>query len=253
MTVERLRRLDDEELGSAVGTLEIDWPPAADVTGAVLRDIDEARPPRRRLSRTAIVLLVAAAILALAAAAAATRFAFDFGGIAIRSVPTMPTLPASPVEPAVVGRPVSVEAAEEALGSRLPIPTELGAPDEVWLQREMTSFEPQEHGIVVAMAWRPRPGLPKIPGTPYGATLFVFQGDDIVAVKGVAAPFTPIPAHDAVWIDAQHELDLLVDGHIRAFRVTGTVLLWQNGELAERLETALPRRAVVRIAFPPGT
>src|SRR6185503_11826226 len=150
MTGDRLLHLDDEDLGGVVGTLEIAWPPTPDVTRAVLHDIDVARSPRRRLSRTAIVLLVAAAILALAAAAAATRFVLDFGGIAIRSVPTMPTLPASPVEPAAVGHPVSVAHAEDALGSRLPIPPELGPPDQVWLQREMTSFEPQEHGIVVA-------------------------------------------------------------------------------------------------------
>jgi len=253
MTGDRLLHLDDEDLGGVVGTLEIAWPPTPDVTRAVLHDIDVARSPRRRLSRTAIVLLVAAAILALAAAAAATRFVLDFGGIAIRSVPTMPTLPASPVEPAAVGHPVSVAHAEDALGSRLPIPPELGPPDQVWLQRELTSFEPQEHGTVVAMAWRPRQGLPRIPGTPYGATLFVFRGDRVVAVKGLAAPFNPIPAHDAVWIDAPHELDLLVDGHIQAFRVTGTVLLWQEGDLAERLETALPQGAALRIAFRSGT
>jgi hypothetical protein len=117
----------------------------------------------------------------------------------------------------------------------------------------MTSFAPQERGIVVAMAWQPQPGLPKIPGTPYGATLFEFRGDHVVAVKGLATPFTPLPAHDAFWIDAPHELDLLIQGHVRAFRVTGTVLLWQEGELAERLETALPRRAVLEIAFPTGT
>lgn len=253
MTLDRLQRFDDEELGRGIGTLEIAWPPTPDVTRSVLREIEAARPPRRRLSRTAIVLIVAATILALAVAAAATRFAAHFGGIAIRSVPTMPTLPPSPIEPAVFGRAVTIDEAEQALGSSLPIPSQLGPPDQVWLQHEMTSFDLQEHGVVVAMAWRPGPGLPRIPHTPYGATLFVFRGDHVVAIKSLATAFTTIPEHDAIWVDAPHELDVLIDGHIRAFRVTGTVLIWQHGELAERLETALHRRAVLRIAFPPGT
>jgi hypothetical protein len=253
MSVERLQHLDDEQLGRAVRTLDVAWPAAPDVTRAVLRDIGQARPRRRRLSRTTVVILIAAAILALAAAAAATRFALDLGGIAIRSVPTLPSLPASAVEPDVIGRAVGLADAERALGSSLPIPSALGSPDRVWLQRAMTSFEPQEHGTVVAMAWRPGPGLPRIPGTPYGATLFVFRGDHVVAVKGLETPFTPIPAYDAIWIDTPHELDLLVDGRVHAFRVTGTVLLWQDGDLAERLETALPRRDALDIASPPGT
>jgi hypothetical protein len=250
MSVERLQHLDDEDLGRAVRTLDIAWPAAPDVTRAVLGDIEPARPPHKRLSRTTVVILVAAAILALAAAAAATRFALDLGGIAIRSVPTLPSLPPSPVEPHAIGRAVSLAEAERALGTSLPIPAALGSPDRVWLQRAMTSFEPQERGTVVAMAWRSRPGLPRIPGTPYGATLFVFRGDHVVAVKALETPFTPIPAYDAMWIDTPHELDLFVDGRVRAFQVTGTVLLWQDGDLAERLETALPRRGALDIAFP---
>lgn len=253
MTVDRLTHLDDERLGRTIRALDVIWPATPDVTRAVLRDIEQVRAPRRRLSRTTLVIVVAAAILALAAAAAATKFALDLGGIAIRSVPTLPSLPPSPVEPGARGRPVSVEEAEQALGAPLPIPTALGAPDRVWLQREMTSFDVQSQGTVVAMAWRPGPGLPRIPGTPYGATLFAFEGDHVVAVKTLDVPFTTIAAHDAIWIDAPHELDLLMAGHVRRFRVTGTVLIWQHGQLAERLETALPRRAVLRIAFQPGT
>jgi hypothetical protein len=253
MTTDRLAHLDDEDLGRTLGALDLRWPPVPEVTASVLRDIDRGRESRRRLSRTTVVILVAAAILAIAAAAAAARFAFDLGGIAIRSVPTLPTLPASPVEPSVVGHAVSATDAERALGEPLPIPATLGPPDVVWLERDITSFEPTTDGIVVAMAWRPGPRLPRIPGTPYGATLFAFRGEQVVAIKTVAGRVHQVPEHDATWIETPHQLDLLVDGRMRTFRVTGAVLIWQDGDLALRLETALPRADAVHIAFPSGT
>jgi hypothetical protein len=253
MTNDHVAHLDDERLGEAIRTLDVSWPPTPDVTRGVLRAIERTGPTRRHLSRTTVVLLIAAAILALAAAAAATKFALDLGGIAIESVPSPPSLPASPVDPGVLGQAVTPAHAQRALGSPLPIPPALGAPDRIWLDRETTSFEPAAQGTVVAMAWRTRPGLPRIAGTPYGATLFVFEGDDTVAVKLVGTRFTPVPGQEAFWIHGPHELDLLVDGRVHALRVTGTVLIWQNDGLAQRLETSLPKRDVLRIAFPTGT
>jgi hypothetical protein len=258
MTGERLIDLDDEALGRAIGTIDVAWPPTPDVGRAILHDIERERNPRRRLSRTTVVLLVAAAILALAAAAAAAKFAVDLGGIAIESLPTVTFLPPSPVDPGVLGRAVTLEQAESALGSPLPIPPSLGTPDRVWLQRGARSFQPEGPGVVVAMAWRPGPGLPRIAGTPYGATLFVFEGDEMMALKLIGGQITPIEGHEAYgheafWIAGPHELDLLVGGRVHAFHVSGTVLLWREGELTRRLETALPKHEVLRIAFPDGT
>jgi hypothetical protein len=246
---ERLHGLDDVQLGRAIGGLDLAWPPTPHVAAGVLSDLERGRPSRRRLRRSTLVLIAAATILVLAAAGAlAAKLAIDLGGIVLQPVPTV-TLPRSPVKPAL-GREVSQAEAETALGTALPVPPALGMPDRIWLQRQVTSFEPNEHGTVVAMAWLPRPGLPPIGGTPFGATLFVFEGEGAVAVKQVDVPITSVGSHDAYWIDAPHELDLLVDGQVRSFRVTGTVLLWQGGPLAERLETALGQRTALRIAFP---
>jgi uncharacterized membrane protein len=249
MTAARLTRLPDDDLGRAIGHLDVRWPVSPDVAGSVIGDIQRGRAPRRRIRRTTVVILVAAAVLALAVAAGAATFLVRIGGIAIRSVPAAPTLPTSPVEPRIVGHRVSVERAEEALGGPLPTPAALGTPDVVWLRRELTSFEPMHHGIVAAMAWRPTPHLPRIPGTPYGATLFVFRGDEVVAIKSVEAPMRQLRRYGATWIDAPHQLDLLVDGDLRSFRVDGTVLIWRHGELVHRLETALGRRPAAHLAF----
>jgi len=70
-----------------------------------------------------------------------------------------------------------------------------------------------------------------------------------VAIKLIDAPWRQLRDRGGYLITAPHELDLLVGGHIQAFRVTGTVVIWQDGDLTQRLETALHPRDAVRLAF----
>jgi hypothetical protein len=250
MSTERLRRLDDEELGTALGGLDLSWPePAPDVFDGVLREL-ESRTPRRTMSRTTIVLLVAAALLIVATAAAAATLVFHVGAVSIEPVPSASvSLPPSPVAPAALGLPVSLHAAEVAFGRLLPHPAAFGPPDRVWLQEGPVSFEGDQHGLIALLAWRPHAGLPRIHGTPFGATSMIFEGQDTVAIKLIDAPWRQLRDRGGYLITAPHELDLLVGGHIQAFRVTGTVVIWQDGDLTQRLETALHPRDAVRLAF----
>ena len=48
---------------------------------------------------------------------------------------------------------------------------------------------PGVNGERLALAWAPRPDLPRIPGTPWGAVLIVFRGETDIAAK--ALPTTP--------------------------------------------------------------
>jgi hypothetical protein len=251
MSAERLAQLTDDDLGGVLHDLDLAWPGQPDIASAVTREIERAAGRPRR-PRWAIVLIAAAIALALAAAAALGAKLIHIGGIALVPVPTV-SLPPATVAPGDLGRPVSPATAKRVLGTALPIPEALGEPDLLWLERDITSFTPLERRVVVAMAWRPRPGLPAIPVTRFGATLFVFRGDDIVAIKRIGAPFATLAQHEAAWIDTPHELDLLVHGDLRTFRVDGNVLIWQRGPLTLRLETALPRAAAVSLAFEPGT
>ena len=248
MSIDRLLRLDDEELGAAVGALDLDWPePTEGVFDDVLRDL-APHPPRRAMSRTTVVLLVAAALLVLAAAAAAASVVFHIGAVSIQPLPSV-SLPPSPVAPTALGAPVSLSAAESALGGPIPYPGSLGPPDRVWLQEGLVSFEGDREGLIAVLAWRPRDGLPRMPGTPFGATSMIFEGKDIVAIKVLDAPWRPLPGHEGYLITAPHELDLLVGGRVEAFRVTGTVVIWQQGDLTRRVETALPPSDAVRLAL----
>jgi hypothetical protein len=251
VSIERLIGLDDDALGETIRGLDLSWPePAPDVFDAVVRDLHGRRRPRRAMSRTTIVVLVAATLLVLAAIAAAATIAFHIGAVSIVPVPSgSVSLPASPVAPAALGVPISFHAAEEALGGALPLPRRLGPPDRVWLQEGTVAFEGDTQGRIATIAWRPRPGLPRIPGTPFGATLMLFEGEDTVAIKLIDAPWRQLIGHEGYLITAPHELDLLVGGRVETFRVTGTVVIWQQRDLTQRLETALHPSDAVRLAF----
>lgn len=251
MSTERLTQLDDRALGAALHELDLAWPTPPDMVDSVLVAIKLGPVPRpRRSPRVRFVLVAAAAILALALAASAARLIIDLGAVRIEPIPsTSVSLPPSTVPIARLGEAVSLAEARAAVDFAVDVPPALGEPDRVWLVKGTTSFEPPEEGLIVALAWRPRLGLPRIAGTPYGATLLIFQGETDVAVKLIGAPIHQIAGQLAYWVSAPHELDLLVGGHVRTFRVTGNVVLWKDGPLVLRLETSLPRAVAIAIAF----
>jgi hypothetical protein len=251
VTAHRLVLMTDEELGAAVRALEPSLVSLAvpDVVAGTLDTIRSGRRPRRRFSRRArIVILIAAALLTLAAAAAASKLVVDLGGIRIERTSGAPALPTSPVVPATFGRSISLDAAGAAAGFTPAVPPDLGPPDRVWLLSEVTSFEPFERGVVVTMAWLPGPGLPRVPGTTFGATLMQFRGEANVATKLVDRPFQLVSGFEAYWITAPHRLDLLTPTGVRSFRVEGNILLWQEGDTAFRLETDLSKHQALRLA-----
>jgi hypothetical protein len=247
----RLSRLTDEELGDALRALEpmLLQPPPPDVTGEVGAAIDAGRRPRRRLSsRLRIAVLIAAVLVLIATAAAAAKLVIDLGGIRIEREPTLSTTPtSSPIAGVALGRSVTLAEATAAAGFTPVVPRELGAPDRVWLTSGTRAFD-QPDTVLVAMAWLPRPGLPAIPGTPFGASLIEVRGDDDVLVKHVGAPFDELRGGRAYWIHAPHEVELLTRDGTRVFPVTGNVLVWQRGTLALRLETDLAQRAALHLA-----
>jgi hypothetical protein len=248
---ERLSRMTDEELGETLRALEalLLQPRPPDVASEVRAAIRAGRRPRRRLSSGArIVILIAAAVLAVATAAAAAKLVIDLGGIRIEREPTLTATPTgSPIAGVALGEPITLPEATVAAGFAPVVPRELGAPDRVWLTSGTNAFgEPDT--VLVAMAWRSRPGLPRIPGTPFGASLIEVSGDVDLLVKHVGAPFDHLQEADAYWIDAPHEVELLTRDGTRVFPVTANVLLWQRGNLALRLETALPQQQAIRVA-----
>jgi hypothetical protein len=220
-------------------------PHAPDVTDAVSEAIRAGRRPRRRVtSGVRLAILVAAALLLLATAAAAARWVIDLGGITIEPpLTTSPSVSRPPLIGPAFGEPMRLAEAESAAGFDAIVPSKLGEPDRVWLA---SGDEPD--GVAIAMAWFPRPGLPRIPGTPYGASLIEVRGSADLVAKRVDVRFVELAAPDTFWISTVHEVELLSGGETRVFVVTGNVLVWQDGVLALRLETNLPKADALAIA-----
>jgi hypothetical protein len=250
VSTERLTRMDDERLGRALRSLEpmLLVPPPPDVRGAVADAIRSGRPRRRRLSpRARVVLVIAAAVLALATAAVAARFVIDLGGIRIEPPPTgVPSASHPPLTGPAFGEPTTLGAAAREAEFHPIVPSALGTPDRVWIAR---GNEPGS--ILIAMAWLPRDGLPRIPGTPYGASLIEVEGDAELVAKYVD-PRNVRTAGGAYWIARPHEVELLTGHGTRTFHVTGHTLIWERGDLALRLETSLPLSDALALAGLPS-
>lgn len=244
---ERLRDLDDERLGVALGALAdaIEWPVAPDVTAPVLEAIRdrEAHPtlprPRLRLpSRRRTIALAIAAVLIVSGAALAAKLVIDLGVVTIRVIPGRPTtLPSAVASGPTLGHPASLAGAEREAGFRARIPTELGPPDRVWVDRAPDAR--------IVVAWNAADPLPAIDGLPWGAILTGFRGETIQISKtlferGDTLAQTRLNGARAYWIVGPHELDVVNDdGTFTAYRVDANVLIWKAGGVVWRLESTL--------------
>jgi hypothetical protein len=246
VSVERLTRMDDEDLGRAVRALEPMLVPSAgpDVREAVADAIRSGRRPGGRLSSPArVAILVAAALLILATAAVAARFVIDLGGIRIEPAPTgVTSVSHPPLGGPDFGEATTLEAAADEAGFRPVVPKTLGTPARVWIAR---GNDPGS--ILIAMAWFPRADLPRIPGTPYGASLIEVHGEAELLAK-LVDPHYVHAADGAYWISHPHDVELLTGSGTRTFHVTGNTLIWQRGDLALRLETDLSKRDAFAVA-----
>src|SRR5207249_3834471 len=107
----------------------------------------------------------------------------------------------------------------------------------------------------VVLGWQPTENLPAIDELPYGATLSEFRGEAIDNVKTlysndprVSIEPTRVDGAPAYWLTGPHELDVLNDdGGFTRYRVTGSVLIWQQGDLTLRLETSLDLNSALAI------
>src|SRR5438477_71430 len=176
-------RLGDADLERALRDLgrRYPYPPTPNLAATVrtrivarpaapLRPIALWRDPRR-------LALVAAALVVLAGAAAlinpATRDAiahfFHVRGVIVTRGPSpLPSL--SPATPLDLGRLTTLEEAQRSVRFTIVVPPELGAPDAVYVATGPPGGE-------VALAYKPRPGIPLVKETGLGLLVTEFRGD----------------------------------------------------------------------------
>jgi hypothetical protein len=259
---ERFWGSTDPELGTALRGLSavLRWPEEPDVAASIADSIqnqrERARPFLPRLSmpsRRRTVLLIAAALLVLGAAAFAAKLVIDLGAVTISEVPGRPTsIPSEPFGAGDLGTPVSLDEAAAIAGFTPAIPTSLGPPDGVWVD-DARSGDVATPSRRIVTAWRPRAGVRRIPGTPWGVVLIQFDGSVDVAFKTVYSQtgrfgHAVVDGASAYWTTGDHVLQLISGTELRSYRVNANVLMWARDGFTFRLETMLPVAAATPIA-----
>jgi hypothetical protein len=124
-----------------------------------------------------------------------------------------------------------------------PLYPSLGLPDREFVDAQGRAW----------MLYSARPGLPEtaVDGVGMIVTEFPFDSPGItkrIAPEGVGF----VDFGDGlygIWVPGPHDLELLeADGSVVDGRSAGNTLLWEQGELTVRMETALSRQEAIAIA-----
>jgi hypothetical protein len=226
----------------------IDWPPAPDVRDAVREGIARSRRRRR-------LFLLAAAVAALALlGGAAAAASLELRGAIVQQVPALPSPSAGASGGAGTGldlgsRYATLAAAERAAGFRALVPAALGQPDEAW-------YRPAPG--VLTLLYHPRPGLPATEATGVGALVMEARATvgqtsfvKLAPPRSAVQPVT-VNGGQGFWISgAPHAFFFYgPPGADRydSLRLAGDVLIWNQGGLVVRIESALDEHSALGIA-----
>jgi hypothetical protein len=260
----------DEALARALADLgrHVAFPATPDLATAVARRIVEH--PRPRLSwleaaRAATRLplrrsLVLALIALLLLVGAAIGLGLGFGGLRIVPVPSLPPT-SSPTSGSGglgselgLGQPSTLEAARLAVPFAVRVPTDpaLGSPEAVYVGQPPASGR-------VELVYRAKAALP--PAGPGGEGLLVtqFEGrtEQILMEKmigpGTTLEIVTVAGGRGFWISGEpHVLLYRQPGHSdvdqERARLVGNALIWQEGDVIYRIESALGKEDAIRIA-----
>ena len=250
----------------------LSYPRPRDLAPAVRRRLEESpvRPLRDRPARRAyfsadaakarrglIPAIAAAALLAtfLLAASPTARKALagwlGLRGVQIHVTPSRPTAPVRTLgEGLQLGQRMTLDQAKGRVAFPILMPSALGQPDEVYLGTQFASGQ-------VFLMYRARPGLPTAAET--GAGLLVAQfragisGEHLHKLLGPGTKLESVRVngHPGFWIEGSHELYFEDEDGLAVpdtVRLAGNVLLWEQGSVTIRLESALSKKDALRVA-----
>jgi len=270
--------LTDDELGDALTRLgaELDYPASGELTAKVRRRLEnEVARPRRRwrdilggrpglppLERPAwrpiavaaalVLLLFAGSLAAFPSVREAVADWLGLRGIVISVVPSLSPIP-SAHGGLDLGDAIALDDARAAVGWTVLVPADpaLGSPDEVYLDRRISDG-------VVSLVWEAGPGLPAASSTGVGLLLTEFRGSieerffQKFVGPGTTIERVRVDGRIGYWIaGALHEI-LLIDRFgepiNETLRLAGNVLMWEDGELTLRIESAVTKDEALRMA-----
>lgn len=242
---------DDLELELAALGVLLDWSPTPDLAESILATqaaptpLPRARHRRRWLAAAALALLIVGALLA-GSASLRTSVA-DFLGIdGVRIEFGEPTT--APSAPPNLGTPTSMQDFVRWLPFAPMQPAALDQPDALYLHV-------LENGDVLGlMTWQPDHALPQAAETGLGALLMQFEPPDdiymmIKTVGTSTGSITEITVNGepAWWIEGASNLTIFGEESVE-YRSTANVLLWQQGGVGFRLESAQTKEEAIAVA-----
>jgi len=259
--------LTDSELEGTLRGLaaHLEVPSDPDLTAGVMRRISGepgASSSRLRVwsGRTKLLLvgagLVLAALLVSFAPPVRTAAAavLDFVGIEIRPSDEGAAPPApSPPTNAELGRAVPVADVSQEAGFVVPQPRtgEIGPPDEAYV------MDGGDHQVV-SLVWRRDKDIPVSSASDAALILSVFRGGptrveylEKILFQGARAHRVQVNQNPGVFVDGpQTVVYLSSDREVEEeqSRLSGNSLIWQQGGLTLRLESALGQGASVEVA-----
>jgi hypothetical protein len=239
---------------------ELDYPPEPDIGSAVRDRLPvESRRESRAARPRAIRIIVIACLVALALAATALalspaardalRDLFDIGGVTIQTT----TAPAPRAEPrdAPGGAPADLAEAGERLGFEPLVPSALGPPDRIRLDRVVP-------GGALELFYSPSAQLPRTTTTGVGLLVSELPGGiaeeylQKVVPEATRVDRLRVDGRRAAWIAGAPHFFLYGDEAGRVteddLEIAQNVMLVEHGPVLVRLEGALHRPEAVRIA-----
>jgi hypothetical protein len=212
------------------------------------------RPIRRSLVLAlAAVLLVAAIVVAAVLGLPGIRIVF--GPAPSTGPTTVPSVPSVQVPSERLGATlalgaqtdISTAAADAGFQPLLPVDPGLGAPDNVFLEDDR-----------ISLVWATGPGLPPTAEPSVGLLITEFRGEadpdayTKMVNAGTRVEEVTVDGKRGYWLSGrEHYLFYRDDDgviHDKAWRVVGEALIWFDGELTFRMESALGRDETIRLA-----
>ena len=229
-----------EEAGRAFA-----FTPTPSVVERTLPHFQKPRPWARLLAAAALAAAAFAGgtlVLSPAARSEVRSWVGVLPGVDVERVETLPPFPADAAPP-YLGDEISLSVAQAVVpwNLRVPLLADLGEPTQVFYRYDGPG------GIVTLIyGSEPRARLTQWRGSISSASFELESGASRVETVSVRG-------RDAVWLEGHVQATYTFVGaegtlHHEALPVTGNVLLWQEGEIAFRLETAASKADAIAVA-----
>lgn len=206
----------------------------------------------RPLAATVVALLVAlAVVLSVPTTRDAVADLFGFSGVRVRPLPTAAPSPRTTIDQALeLGAPVGLAEAGRRMPFSVAVPTELGAPDAVYIRHDQ--------GLdAVSLVYRPRPGFPAAFDTRVGLLISEYAGSATPYFEkfvGAGVRVTRVTV-DGKWPGlyfAAPQQVLVRDPsgvvHEDRPRLAAPTLVWVHGDVTFRLEARVDRATALVVA-----